>query len=87
VRNLIQSLARDGRVVLFSSHVLEVVEKICSRVVILHKGRIVANDSVEHLRELMKSPSLEDIFADLVIAEDTQKIARDIIEVMGTESL
>jgi ABC-2 type transport system ATP-binding protein len=87
VRNLIQSLARDGRVILFSSHVLEVVEKICSRVVILHKGRIVANDSVEHLRELMKSPTLEDIFADLVIAEDTQKIARDIIEVMGTGSL
>jgi hypothetical protein len=34
----------------------------------------------------MKSPSLEDIFSDLVIAEDTQRIARDIIEVMETRS-
>ncbi|HZO52375.1 MAG TPA: ABC transporter ATP-binding protein, partial [Bryobacteraceae bacterium] len=39
VRGVIQALAREGRAVLLSSHELEVVEKVCSRVVILHKGR------------------------------------------------
>ena len=75
-------LARTGKIMLYSSHVLEVVEKVCSSVIILHKGRIVANDSVERLRDLMNLPSLEDVFAQLVLQEDTQKIANDIMEVM-----
>src|SRR2546428_1707586 len=43
--DLIQQLAERGKVVLFSSHELETVERVSSRVVILHKGRLVANDS------------------------------------------
>jgi ABC-2 type transport system ATP-binding protein len=62
--------------------VLEVVEKVCSQIVILHQGRVMANDSVENLRLLMQLPSLGDIFAQLVIAEDTEKLARDIVQVM-----
>jgi ABC-2 type transport system ATP-binding protein len=50
--------------------------------VILHKGRMMANDSVENLRELMQLPSLGDIFAQLVISEDTEKLAREIVEAM-----
>lgn len=83
-KNLVKSLAREGKMILYSSHVLEVVEKVCSHVVILRKGCMVANDSVERLRELMELPSLEDIFAQLVLQEDTEKVAEDIIEVMRT---
>jgi len=43
---------------------------------------VVANDSVEHLRDLMELPSLEDIFSQLVLQEDTDQIAEDIVEVM-----
>jgi ABC-2 type transport system ATP-binding protein len=82
VRSLIQALAREGRCVLFSSHILEVVEKVCSKVVILHRGRIVADDSVERLRSLMDLPSLEHVFASLVIQEDTERTALDIVEVV-----
>ena len=81
-RNLVKSLAQEGKTILYSSHILEVVEKVCSRVIILHKGNIVANDSVERLRDLMKLPSLEDIFSQLVLREDPEKIAREIVEVM-----
>jgi len=81
-RHLIKVLATKGKIILYSSHVLEVVEKVCSQVVILHKGRMMANDSVENLRLLMQLPSLGDIFAQLVIAEDTEKLARDIVQVM-----
>jgi ABC-2 type transport system ATP-binding protein len=62
--------------------VLEVVEKVCTSVIILRKGCVVANDSVEHLRDLMSLPSLEDIFSQLVLQEDTEKIAEDIVEAM-----
>jgi len=82
LRSLIQALAAEGKVVLFSSHVLEVVEKICTHVVILRKGRAVANDSISKLRELMSLPSLEDIFSELVVEQDTGAIARQLIEAM-----
>ncbi|MBL8217047.1 MAG: ABC transporter ATP-binding protein, partial [Bryobacterales bacterium] len=50
LRGLIQELACEGKVVLFSSHELETVERVASRVVIIHRGRIVASDSMEGLR-------------------------------------
>jgi ABC-2 type transport system ATP-binding protein len=62
--------------------VLEVVEKVCSNVIILNKGAIVANDSVERLRTMMSLPNLEDIFGQLVQQEDTDRTARDIVHLM-----
>ncbi len=81
-RSLVKKLAGEGKIILYSSHVLEVVEKVCSSVIILHKGRVVADDSVEGLRGLMNLPSLEEVFAQLVMQEDTERIARDIAEVV-----
>jgi ABC-2 type transport system ATP-binding protein len=85
-RHLVKSLSAEGKIILYSSHVLEVVEKVCSNVVILHKGRMVANDSVERLRDLMSLPSLEEIFSQLVLQEDTETIARNIVDVMKTHA-
>ncbi len=79
-RDLVAALARRGKMILYSSHVLEVVEKICSRVIILRNGSIVADDSVDRLRDLMKLPSLEDIFAELVLQEDTSTTAARIVD-------
>src|ERR1700689_4315168 len=81
-RNLVKSLARDGKIILYSSHVLEVVEKICTQVMILRKGHVVANDSVENLRTLMKLASLEDIFSELVLEQDIDTTANAIVSVM-----
>lgn len=83
LRNLLKALAREGKVILYSSHVLEVVEKVCSEVVILYKGKIVAYDTVERLRELQASPSLESVFAQLAVPEDTSAIAERVIAVMN----
>jgi ABC-2 type transport system ATP-binding protein len=63
-------------------HVLEVVEKVCHRVVILHKGRVVANDSIDRLRDLMALPTLEEIFSQLVTDSDPDATARQIAEVV-----
>ena len=82
-RNLMTALAAKGKTILYSSHVLEVVEKICSEVIILHKGRVAAYDSVGRLRELMHEPSLEGIFSQLVVQEDTGTTAAQIVEVMA----
>jgi ABC-2 type transport system ATP-binding protein len=82
IKDLVRALAAEKKTIIYSSHVLEVTEKICSRVIILHQGRIAANDTVENLRTLMKLPSLEKIFMELVIHEDTQGTARALVEAM-----
>jgi len=79
---LISQLAVRGKVVLFSSHELDTVERVSSRIVILHKGQVVANDSIEQLRTLMSLPTLERIFTELVIEQDTESLTRQIVEVM-----
>ncbi len=82
LRSLIEELAARGKVVLFSSHELETVERLCSRVVILHRGKIVADDSVERLRMLMALPTLEDIFSQLAVEQDTAAISRQIADLI-----
>ena len=81
-RHLVQRLAAAGKTILYSSHVLEVVEKLCSNVIVLYHGEVVAHDSVEHLRETLVRGSLEEVFAQLVVREDPERVARDIAEVM-----
>jgi ABC-2 type transport system ATP-binding protein len=82
LRSLIQELASRGKVVLFSSHDLEIVERVCSHVVILHRGKIVADDSIAHLRTLMALPTLEDIFQQLAVEQDTTAISREIADLI-----
>ena len=82
LRELVTALARQGKAILYSSHILELVEKTCHRVVVLHHGKIVANDSVDALRRLATSGTLEQVFSQLVMREDPQRTAADIAEVI-----
>ena len=82
IKDLVQELSKEGKIIIYSSHILEIVEKVCSRVIIIHKGRIVADDSVDHLRDLMHLPSLEVIFGQLVEQENTAAIAKGVSETM-----
>ncbi len=82
LRKLLRALADAGKMILYSSHVLEVVEKVCSQVLILRKGEVVAYDSIDRLRELMSQPSLEGVFAQLAQVEDGEVLAGRILEVM-----
>jgi ABC-2 type transport system ATP-binding protein len=82
LRDLITALAQRGKVVLFSSHELETVERVCSHVVILHKGRVVANDSIRNLSTILSRPNLEGIFSQLAIEQDTAAITKEIMQVV-----
>jgi ABC-2 type transport system ATP-binding protein len=82
LRSLIQELAARGKVVLFSSHELDTVERISHRVVILHRGKLVADDSIEHLRSLMELPTLEAIFSQLAVEQDAGAMARQIADLI-----
>jgi ABC-2 type transport system ATP-binding protein len=82
LRSLIEELSRRGKVVLFSSHELETVERISSHIVILHRGRVVADDSIENLRALMALPTLEGIFSQLAVEQDAGAISREIADLI-----
>ncbi|PYR77239.1 MAG: ABC transporter ATP-binding protein [Acidobacteria bacterium] len=80
LRTAIRALAADGRIVFYSSHELDTVEKISTRVIILRAGQIVADDSASHLRELMRASSLEDVFSQLAVKENVDDVAQAIVE-------
>lgn len=84
LRHLIPMLAGRGKMILYSSHVLDYVERLCAEVVVLHRGVIVAAGPVKQLRAMMqRESSLEEIVAQLVTTIDPARTARDIADVVG----
>jgi ABC-2 type transport system ATP-binding protein len=87
LRHLIPILAARGKTILYSSHLLDHVERLCASVVVLHRGRIVAEGPVNQLRAMMQSSSsLEDVIAQLTTTADPEGTARDIADVAGLQS-
>lgn len=84
LRSLVRTLAADGKIVVYSSHVLDMVEKVCSEVVILHHGEVVAQDSVTRLRDLARAASLEQVFAHLAVDANVDGIGRELAAVSRT---
>lgn len=82
-KHLVAELSARGKIVLYISHVLEVVERICAKVIIIYRGQIKAEDTVGHLRDLMHLPSLEEIFTQLVQHENMEVLAKDIAEAIS----
>jgi ABC-2 type transport system ATP-binding protein len=82
LKGFVRALADDGKIVVFSSHVLEVVEQVCSRVVILKDGRIVGHDSVSNLRATLQLPSLDAVFASLVAEDNVEERTAGLLSAM-----
>jgi ABC-2 type transport system ATP-binding protein len=82
LRQLVTALARRGKAVLYSSHVLEFIEKTCDRVIVIHRGNVVADDTVDALQRLMSRGSLEEVFSELVLRADPARTAADIADVV-----
>jgi ABC-2 type transport system ATP-binding protein len=79
VRSLVQKLAAAGRIIIYSSHELEMVEKVCNEVLILREGRVAAHATTAALREQVNASSLEDAFRTLVFTTDVDAVAGEII--------
>lgn len=80
-RSLLGMFAEQGRMILFSSHRFDVVEKVCSRVMILSGGRVVAERDLAELKR-SEHESLEDVFLAATCQEDYAATAREILSVM-----
>ena len=80
-RTLLRLFAHAGGMILFSSHRLDIVQQLCSRVVILQNGRVVAQGTPDSLQGAAAHRSLEDVFAHVTGHNNSDNVARDILQV------
>jgi len=82
-KNLIGRLGERGKAVFYCSHVLEVVEKVCSHLLILRGGNVVAYGAAAQLPRVSQEASLEETFAHLVSEVNADQVAGEIVEVVA----
>jgi ABC-2 type transport system ATP-binding protein len=76
VTDLLRRLAQKGVTLFFTTHVLDLVERLCDEVAVIHQGRLIAQGSLEQIRaqrEVGSDTSLEDVFLKLVAADVTRQ--------------
>ena len=81
VKELLQLLKQEGKTIFYCSHMMDVVEKVSDRIVLIDKGTIIANDTIEALRD-GSTNSLEKIFAQMTASENLNEKAGDIAQAM-----
>ncbi len=79
-RHLVKELGQCGKVIFYCSHVLEVVEKVCSHVLILRKGTVVEYGSLPDLKQRQSMQSLEQTFSRLVDESDAVQVAQRMVD-------
>ena len=82
VKELLRSLASEGRTILFCSHILEVVERLCSRIIIIDHGRTVTQGTSEEIMEKQQAKSLEEAFSKITGIADPTSVSSDIMDAL-----
>ncbi|MCA8982878.1 MAG: ATP-binding cassette domain-containing protein [Planctomycetaceae bacterium] len=67
----IESLRSQGKSIIFSTHIMREVEKLCDRIAIIHKGHILAQGNISELKETHQQPDTEELFFDLISRHET----------------
>ena len=80
-RRMVGALAARGKTIVYSSHEMDLVEKVCDDVVILRQGHVVANDSVARLRLESRSDTLEGVFTALAVEDDVDRVGMALAHV------
>jgi len=83
VKEILGHLATAGKTIFYCSHVMDVVERVCDRIVILNKGQIVADGSFEELQQRDKEASLERIFTQHTSEGEYTDIARQFVSILN----
>ncbi len=79
VKEVLKRLAEQGKTILFCSHILDVVERMCTRIVIINGGRQIADGTAAQIRESTGTATLEEAFSRLTGVRDAGRVASDVI--------
>jgi len=82
MKELLRQLAAQGRTIMFSSHILEVVERICTRIVIIDKGRLVTQGTSAEICAASGVASLDEAFARLTGVRDAGLVTADLLSAL-----
>lgn len=82
VKELLASLAAQGKTIFYSSHIMDVVEKISNRIILLDDGKIIADGSFHELQQQSKEGSLEQVFNQLTGSHDHKDVAERIVSIV-----
>lgn len=82
VKEIITRLAQHGKAVFYCSHVMDVVERVCDRIIIINGGQIVADGTFEELQSRSQAASLERIFTQLTSSGGHEALAARFLEVL-----
>ena len=82
VKELLRGLAAQGRTIFFCSHVLEVVERVCTRIVIIDRGRVIAEGTAAAIAAAAGQPTLERAFVSLTGTRDAAAVTHDLLEAL-----
>ncbi len=83
LKNLLTEYSAQGKTIIFSTHVLEVAESVCTRIAIIYKGRIVDIGTLAELRQRSGSKRLEDIFLEATGEGDLSPVIKSLKETMS----
>lgn len=83
VKEIMMELAAQGKTIFYSSHIMDVVEKISNRIILINAGKIVADGTFDELKEKCREGSLEEIFNQLTGFDKHRAIADEFITVLG----
>jgi ABC-2 type transport system ATP-binding protein len=82
VKEILVQLKKSGKTIFYSSHIMDVVEKISDRIIIINKGEIIANGSFTELNNAAQQGSLEDIFTQLTGNREHIEVAEQFIQAL-----
>ncbi|MDL4842024.1 ABC transporter ATP-binding protein [Aquibacillus rhizosphaerae] len=82
IKEILSQLAEEGKTIFYSSHIMDVVEKISNRIILLADGKVIADGSFEDLRQKNKEGTLEEIFNQLTGFNQHKQIADDIVSIV-----
>ncbi|MFZ5354171.1 MAG: ABC transporter ATP-binding protein [Bacillota bacterium] len=81
-KEIMSELAAQGKTIFYSSHIMDVVEKISSRIILIHEGQIIADGTFEELKNSCSEGSLEQIFNQLTGFNKHKEIADEFVSVL-----
>lgn len=85
IKDIVRQLADRGKTVFYCSHMLDVVERLCDRVIILNEGSVIADGTPQELMQSSRRESLENVFRSLTTSEDQAEIAAAFVEALGSQ--
>lgn len=81
-KEVMSNLAKEGKTIFYSSHIMDVVEKVSDRIVLINNGEIEADGSFQDLRNTEKESSLEEIFNQITGFNDHGRIAKEFVSLV-----